>query len=211
MSDRIYRPAWPLEQVVAHFKTERGRPFDPAIMDILLATWKNSSNARTLLVLAVPFGDVLAWCEMHSRCACFMLRRPGAARPGPAWRERRGQRCEREPFYIFPAVAQSLPNRFGSALHRRAEHAAPQLGGLEIASNGLFRAGVRGGRSWCVFQVRHPRMEGRRGLYAFSKAARLAAMDCARRAPAGLPWLRPSTHRAVRQQLAASSGRPAWA
>jgi len=36
MSDRIYRPAWPLEQVVAHFKTERGLHFDPALTGILL-------------------------------------------------------------------------------------------------------------------------------------------------------------------------------
>jgi len=36
MSDRIYRPAWPLKQVTAYFKTERGRHFDPALTDILL-------------------------------------------------------------------------------------------------------------------------------------------------------------------------------
>ncbi len=36
MSNRIYRPAWPLEQVVAHFKAERGRHFDPKMVDILL-------------------------------------------------------------------------------------------------------------------------------------------------------------------------------
>lgn len=36
MSDRIYRPAWPLEQVVQHFKAQRGLHFDPAMTDILL-------------------------------------------------------------------------------------------------------------------------------------------------------------------------------
>lgn len=36
MSDRIYRPAWPLAQVVAHFKAERGLHFDPKITDLLL-------------------------------------------------------------------------------------------------------------------------------------------------------------------------------
>ncbi len=36
MSDRVYRKAWPLEQVVAHFRAERGRHFDPRMADILL-------------------------------------------------------------------------------------------------------------------------------------------------------------------------------
>ncbi|PKN08724.1 MAG: hypothetical protein CVU73_05615 [Deltaproteobacteria bacterium HGW-Deltaproteobacteria-8] len=36
MSDRIYRPAWPTEQVVAHFRKERGQHFDPRMTDILL-------------------------------------------------------------------------------------------------------------------------------------------------------------------------------
>lgn len=48
MSDRIYRPAWPLEQVVAHFKAERGRHFDPAIVDILLANLDEFLKLREL-------------------------------------------------------------------------------------------------------------------------------------------------------------------
>jgi response regulator RpfG family c-di-GMP phosphodiesterase len=36
MSDRIYRPAWSLEQVVKHFKAERGLHFDPLATDLLL-------------------------------------------------------------------------------------------------------------------------------------------------------------------------------
>lgn len=35
-SDRIYRPAWPLEQVLDYFREQRGRHFDPEIADILL-------------------------------------------------------------------------------------------------------------------------------------------------------------------------------
>lgn len=37
MSDRVYRPAWPLEQVVDYFRAERGRHFDPHMADIVLA------------------------------------------------------------------------------------------------------------------------------------------------------------------------------
>ena len=36
MSDRIYRPAWPVDQVAGHFKKERGKHFDPRMTDILL-------------------------------------------------------------------------------------------------------------------------------------------------------------------------------
>ncbi|MBU1229981.1 MAG: DUF3369 domain-containing protein [Proteobacteria bacterium] len=36
MSDRIYRPAWPVAQVAEHFLKERGRHFDPRMTDILL-------------------------------------------------------------------------------------------------------------------------------------------------------------------------------
>lgn len=35
-SNRIYRPAWPLEKVLDHFREERGKHFDPAMTDILL-------------------------------------------------------------------------------------------------------------------------------------------------------------------------------
>ncbi len=36
MSNRVYREAWPLEKVVAHFQDMRGRHFDPRITDIFL-------------------------------------------------------------------------------------------------------------------------------------------------------------------------------
>lgn len=36
MSDRVYRPAWPLPAVVAYFQEQRGRHFDPVMTDIVL-------------------------------------------------------------------------------------------------------------------------------------------------------------------------------
>ena len=33
-SDRVYKKAWPLEQILAYFKKERGGHFDPALVDI---------------------------------------------------------------------------------------------------------------------------------------------------------------------------------
>jgi response regulator RpfG family c-di-GMP phosphodiesterase len=36
MSDRIYRPAWSLDAVVAYFREQRGRHFDPVMTDIVL-------------------------------------------------------------------------------------------------------------------------------------------------------------------------------
>jgi len=48
MSDRIYRPAWPLEQVVAHFKAERGLHFDPVLTDILLDNLDTFLKVREL-------------------------------------------------------------------------------------------------------------------------------------------------------------------
>ncbi len=35
-SDRCYKKAWPLEKIVALFKEERGRHFDPVLVDLLL-------------------------------------------------------------------------------------------------------------------------------------------------------------------------------
>lgn len=37
MCDRIYRGAWPREQVLEHIRAERGRHFDPQIVDLLLS------------------------------------------------------------------------------------------------------------------------------------------------------------------------------
>jgi len=37
LSDRCYKQAWPVEKVVAFFKEERGRQFDPALVDLLLS------------------------------------------------------------------------------------------------------------------------------------------------------------------------------
>ncbi len=48
MSDRIYRPAWPLAQVVEHFKAERGKHFDPAIADLLLDNLDTFLKVREL-------------------------------------------------------------------------------------------------------------------------------------------------------------------
>lgn len=36
MSDRVYRPAWTLDQVVGYFREQRGKHFDPRMVDILL-------------------------------------------------------------------------------------------------------------------------------------------------------------------------------
>ena len=37
LSDRCYKQAWPIDKVVAFFRQERGRQFDPALVDLLLA------------------------------------------------------------------------------------------------------------------------------------------------------------------------------
>lgn len=47
MSDRIYRPAWPVDQVVGHFKKERGQHFDPRMTDILLGNLDEFLSIRT--------------------------------------------------------------------------------------------------------------------------------------------------------------------
>ena len=36
-SDRCYKKAWPLEDVLQLFKDERGRQFDPDLVDLFLA------------------------------------------------------------------------------------------------------------------------------------------------------------------------------
>jgi response regulator RpfG family c-di-GMP phosphodiesterase len=36
-SDRIYKKAWPLDQILAYFEKEKGSHFDPALVDIFLA------------------------------------------------------------------------------------------------------------------------------------------------------------------------------
>jgi response regulator RpfG family c-di-GMP phosphodiesterase len=48
MSDRIYRPAWPQERVVAYFREERGKHFDPALADILLDNLDHFLMVRSL-------------------------------------------------------------------------------------------------------------------------------------------------------------------
>lgn len=37
LSDRCYKPAWPVEKVVAFFKEKRGSQFDPALVDLLMS------------------------------------------------------------------------------------------------------------------------------------------------------------------------------
>jgi response regulator RpfG family c-di-GMP phosphodiesterase len=36
LSRRVYKEAWPIENVIAFFKEERGKHFEPELVDILL-------------------------------------------------------------------------------------------------------------------------------------------------------------------------------
>jgi response regulator RpfG family c-di-GMP phosphodiesterase len=48
MSDRVYRPAWPLDRVVAYFRDQRGRHFDPVMVDIVLDSLDRFLEVRRL-------------------------------------------------------------------------------------------------------------------------------------------------------------------
>src|SRR5690606_17555078 len=37
-AERVYKPAWEIDRIVALFREERGKHFDPAIVDVFLAT-----------------------------------------------------------------------------------------------------------------------------------------------------------------------------
>jgi response regulator RpfG family c-di-GMP phosphodiesterase len=45
-SERVYKKAWPLEQVVELFKNERAQQFDPDLVDILLNNIKDFTNIK---------------------------------------------------------------------------------------------------------------------------------------------------------------------
>jgi response regulator RpfG family c-di-GMP phosphodiesterase len=45
-SERVYKQAWPLEEVIELFKNERGQHFDPALVDLLLCNIKDFSNIK---------------------------------------------------------------------------------------------------------------------------------------------------------------------
>lgn len=51
LSDRIYRPGWPVEKVLDFFRKERGRHFDPDITDILL------DNIEDFLAISSAYRD----------------------------------------------------------------------------------------------------------------------------------------------------------
>ena len=36
-SRRCYKTAWPLQDVIAYFSEQRGKQFDPALVDLLIA------------------------------------------------------------------------------------------------------------------------------------------------------------------------------
>jgi len=46
-SDRVYRPAIPFDEAVEHMRNERGRHFDPALLDLFLA-WPDELHAIRL-------------------------------------------------------------------------------------------------------------------------------------------------------------------
>lgn len=47
-SRRCYKEAWPEEAVRAHFHAQRGRKFDPRLVDLLLAHWPQVAQLRAL-------------------------------------------------------------------------------------------------------------------------------------------------------------------
>ena len=53
-SERVYKKAWPLEKIVDLFREERGRHFDPALVDILLGQLDEFLEIRTEFQDGVP-------------------------------------------------------------------------------------------------------------------------------------------------------------
>ena len=39
-SDRCYKKAWPIEQIIALFHDERGKHFDPVLIDLMFEYWE---------------------------------------------------------------------------------------------------------------------------------------------------------------------------
>ena len=52
-SERVYKKAWPLDKIIALFKAERGKHFDPALVDILL------NDLDDFLVIRDRYQDVV--------------------------------------------------------------------------------------------------------------------------------------------------------
>lgn len=52
-SERVYKKAWPIEDVIELFKQERGQHFDPALVDILLEHFKDFIQIRDSYVDSV--------------------------------------------------------------------------------------------------------------------------------------------------------------
>jgi len=46
ISRRIYKPAWPIDQVLAYIRDERGRHFDPAVVDAFFARFEDIDRIR---------------------------------------------------------------------------------------------------------------------------------------------------------------------
>jgi len=60
LSERCYKEAWPIENVVAFFKAERGRQFDPALVDLLLSHLDEVLEIRARLPDATTTGPEAA-------------------------------------------------------------------------------------------------------------------------------------------------------
>ena len=44
--DRPYKKAWPLDDVIAHMRAERGKHFDPKLVDVLMESLKDVLDIR---------------------------------------------------------------------------------------------------------------------------------------------------------------------
>ena len=51
-SDRVYKKAWPLEQVLALFQAEKGKHFDPNLIDVFM------NNLDDFLEIKEKYKDV---------------------------------------------------------------------------------------------------------------------------------------------------------
>ena len=49
-SDRVYKKAWPLDQILAYFEQEKGRHFDPQLVDIFFANLADFIDIRNRLI-----------------------------------------------------------------------------------------------------------------------------------------------------------------
>lgn len=51
LSERVYKPAWPTEDVMTYLRQERGRMFDPALIDLFLAHQNEFLSLRDSILL----------------------------------------------------------------------------------------------------------------------------------------------------------------